>query len=78
MERQFLEISGTAFNADLIESVDNLAGTGDVHLHFLSGNNRSFSGADADGLRRFFAPVKTAPPEPFAEPKAPAPSKVEV
>jgi hypothetical protein len=69
MDPKFLVLGGVVFNSLWVETADNLNGTGDVHIHFASGNNRTFSGPDADGLRRFFEPLVVEPP---AAPKAEA------
>ena len=69
MDPKFLILGGVIFNSLWVETLDNLNGTGAVHVHFASGNNRTFSGADADGLRRFFEPLAVEPP---AAPKAEA------
>jgi hypothetical protein len=77
METPFLEISGAGINLAHVESLSNLSGKAGtpVHVHFLSGNNITLAGEDADGLRRAFADGGTVkPPAPPAPKAAEAPA----
>jgi hypothetical protein len=62
MAQRFLAIKGVLVNADEIETVD-ANDDGSILIHFVSGNNRSFSDEDAEGLRRYFAHLVDELPE---------------
>jgi hypothetical protein len=66
MER-LLAVNGVLLNNAFIETVDYNP-DGSVHVHFMSGNNRTFTGDEADGLRRYFQPIaENLPAAPAAE-----------